>query len=166
MLHFHLLTIQALGNKLRNAPVVAFPLIYFSQIVCGARMNRIIRAMRYIPDPLLQPIHHRYTEPNLILNHTISTILKDNYLCLWTFYYNSSKIGSWYCFTLTCNTRDDSSPFGTTIPLFVKSISLTPRRACLCTSSAYSLFSPLTLAVLFIDNLLKTLATTLALPGW
>ena len=67
---------------------------------------------------------------------------------------------------VTFETSDDLVPLVTTIPPSMESISLTPRRACLYTSLANSLFYSSIWAVLSMDNLLKASKTTLALPGW
>ena len=75
------------------------------------------------------------------------------------FAFNSNKIGSWSCFSLTYENNDDSTLYVTTIPPSLESIFVYQ------TSFASSLFS-LRWSVLLIDNLPQESTTTLALAGW
>ena len=96
--------------------------------LCGAWMNKISGAMTFLYDPLLEFIHHRYTQSTLISQYTIS-LSKANTFCFWTFALNSRKMGYLSCFSINFDTSDDPSPFLTTIPHYLESISLTHKSA-------------------------------------
>ena len=94
VIYIHLLAIRALGNKLNNALLHTFPPIYFSQITVhlyGTQINGIYRAMSFFHDPLLDPIHHWYTQPTLLVQHIIYPLFKSQYSLFLNIYLQFKK---------------------------------------------------------------------------
>ena len=97
-------------------------------------MNELSAVMSLLHETPLESIHPRYKQSTLILLHTIFPLFKNQYSSL-------MNIGSLSLFSFTSDTNDDSTPFGTTNPPYVKFMSPNPKCATLCTSFDSSFFS-------------------------
>ena len=101
VLYFNLLTIWALSNKLCNAIFHIIPPIYFSQVmIILVELSWIEYLERWASAVILSWISSTFGSHKLPwnINTPYPPYSKAITFFLWTFAFNSRKVGSWYFF--------------------------------------------------------------------